>query len=308
MNIYKHYLLGYYGSQIGLPLVNHAGHVIEPSAKKHPWESHDGCELAVTVKGKIIYEVQDQGDVTVPGGYISLMKAGQAHRGKEGIFYPCNLYWFNLNPLSPGSTTRTPFTCDELSRIFAVFNDTDLTVTHASPFLLTLLEQYGEALNEWSKVTPRPALEPDLPAQCSPELVAWLRTLLCTIISEISHCFSYAETSTICPYVRKACTFMNKHFHEEININDVVDYLGVSEVYLYKRFEKEIGQTPNGYLHTLRLEKACELLVSTDKSITEIAMETGFSSSQYFATVFRKYSGETPSVFRRRIISTDETE
>jgi len=48
----------------------------------------------------------------------------------------------------------------------------------------------------------------------------------------------------------------------------------------------------------LRIAKAKELLWNSSKSITDIAMQTGFSSSQYFSRVFRKYAGMTPADYR----------
>ena len=56
--------------------------------------------------------------------------------------------------------------------------------------------------------------------------------------------------------------------------------------------------TPNDYLQRLRLESARSLLAETSRSVTDIAFEVGFNSSQYFSTVFLQYTGLTPSGFR----------
>jgi AraC-like DNA-binding protein len=53
-----------------------------------------------------------------------------------------------------------------------------------------------------------------------------------------------------------------------------------------------------GYLTRLRISRARDLLRSSDHSVTEIAISCGFSSSQYFANVFRRLVGQTPSAFR----------
>jgi transcriptional regulator GlxA family with amidase domain len=62
--------------------------------------------------------------------------------------------------------------------------------------------------------------------------------------------------------------------------------------------------TPNDYLQRLRVTRARDLLVTTSQSVTDIAYATGFSSSQYFSNVFRKYAGTTPSTFRARATRT----
>ena len=52
------------------------------------------------------------------------------------------------------------------------------------------------------------------------------------------------------------------------------------------------------YITMLRMEKSKEMLWNTDRSITDIAMTMGYSSSQYFSNVFRDYTGMTPGKFR----------
>jgi len=56
--------------------------------------------------------------------------------------------------------------------------------------------------------------------------------------------------------------------------------------------------TPNDYLLRLRIRKASELLSDSETSITDIAFRTGFSSSQNFSKVFKKYTGMMPSRYR----------
>ena len=68
-------------------------------------------------------------------------------------------------------------------------------------------------------------------------------------------------------------------------------------------FKSETGLTPNDYVQRLRIGRACEILGGSDESITGIACRMGFSDSQYFARVFRKYMGETPSQYRDRTLA-----
>lgn len=67
-----------------------------------------------------------------------------------------------------------------------------------------------------------------------------------------------------------------------------------------RRFKDEIGLPPMEYLTRRRLEWAGSLLRETDLSVTEIALQAGFPSSQYFATVFKKFTGSTPTDYRRQ--------
>jgi transcriptional regulator GlxA family with amidase domain len=65
-----------------------------------------------------------------------------------------------------------------------------------------------------------------------------------------------------------------------------------------RRFKEEIGLPPMEYLSRRRIERACEFLEQTDWPITHVALEVGFASSQYFATVFRKFTGTAPREYR----------
>jgi AraC-like DNA-binding protein len=296
----------YFGSQIGFPLVNRSGFAIETGSRSNVWKSHPNFELLIVMKGKIVYEVEGKDYVTVPGGYMSLMEGITPHRMKDGFFSPCQALWINLNPVTPESVYQTPYSYEDLKRIINVFASTKATVTRASSLILNLFESYGEALYEWQKITPAPDSNLEEPAQCSHQLMAWIKILICAILYEAAHCYAKAEENTICSLVQKACRFMDEHYQDEIHVKDVVDYLDVSEVYLYKLFGKDLGQTPSVYLRNLRLEKACELLANTDESVTDIAIEVGFTSSQHLASVLRKQAGESPTAFRRRIKSQDE--
>lgn len=61
----------------------------------------------------------------------------------------------------------------------------------------------------------------------------------------------------------------------------------------------------NEYVNKLRIEKSMELLRNTEMSITEIAERMGFSSSRYFSTAFKKYTGITPTQFKESAGKSD---
>lgn len=73
----------------------------------------------------------------------------------------------------------------------------------------------------------------------------------------------------------------------------------VSPATFYRLFRQATGTTPADYLNRLRVEKACELLRETDKSITEIAFQVGFGDSNYFSRAFRKIRGQSPRQCRQ---------
>ena len=76
---------------------------------------------------------------------------------------------------------------------------------------------------------------------------------------------------------------------------------GYSRVHFVRMFRAATGHSPHNYLIRLRLDRARELLVSPTLSLTDIALECGFSSHSHLSRVFRKVLGATPSEYRRSL-------
>ncbi|KMT64226.1 helix-turn-helix transcriptional regulator [Catenovulum maritimum] len=87
------------------------------------------------------------------------------------------------------------------------------------------------------------------------------------------------------------------HYHKELNLETICEQVGTSRAQAIKLFKQHTGQTINQYLTQVRLDKAKSLLLV--KSITETAYEVGFKNPAYFATVFKKQLGMTPSEFQK---------
>ncbi len=76
--------------------------------------------------------------------------------------------------------------------------------------------------------------------------------------------------------------------------------LGMSENTLRREFRRKTGLTPLEFVTSMRIKKAKAMLCETDMDITEISSHLGFSTSQYFATVFSKTTGLTPRDYRKQ--------
>jgi transcriptional regulator GlxA family with amidase domain len=99
-------------------------------------------------------------------------------------------------------------------------------------------------------------------------------------------------------FVAAAITFLNRHLAEPVSMDELVRHVGFSRARIFDLFKAQTGLTPNDYLQRLRVEKAQEQLSQSNRSVTEIALATGFSSGQYFSTVFARYTGVSPTDFR----------
>ena len=91
---------------------------------------------------------------------------------------------------------------------------------------------------------------------------------------------------------------INRNYDSKLNIEELAVQFGLSSRSVRKYFEESLGMSCTEYVTMLRMEKAKEMLWNSDRSITDIAIAMGYSSSQYFSNVFKEYTGMTPGKFR----------
>jgi AraC-like DNA-binding protein len=93
--------------------------------------------------------------------------------------------------------------------------------------------------------------------------------------------------------------YIHEHYMESISLDDAAQDVSVSKEYLARCFRQEMGLTLVTYLNRYRVSQAKALLEKGERNLTEIAMETGFSSSAYFSRVFRQEVGMSPRDYKR---------
>lgn len=130
-----------------------------------------------------------------------------------------------------------------------------------------------------------------------------LTTLLATLFTHGERAGS-AERRDTAPLpgwrLRKAKDIMLAHLSTGIATPDVARHVGLSTHHFLRAFAAATGQTPHQWMLTQRIDRAMALLRKGDLSITEIALELGFSSPSHFATSFRRIAGVTPRQWRDR--------
>jgi len=75
----------------------------------------------------------------------------------------------------------------------------------------------------------------------------------------------------------------------------------LSYAYFSKLFKKTFSQSFSEYVNSIRISESKRLIISTDLSITQIAMNTGFSTTSYYISVFKKLTGITPNAFKKQM-------
>ena len=93
-------------------------------------------------------------------------------------------------------------------------------------------------------------------------------------------------------------TYINNHYREELSLEDVAKFAGFSRYYFSRSFKRQTGYSFKDYLCQKRLQVAMDLLIRTNRSMREVAIESGFGSVATFNRVFREKKGCTPTQYR----------
>lgn len=143
------------------------------------------------------------------------------------------------------------------------------------------------------------------------QIKAYLFELISYIL-DTSQFIKYAKLiSTMSSHsqaVQVACKYMQDHFSEKIEYDDILELSNYSKSQFIKIFKKETGMNITDYLNRCRIEHACSDLINTDKNITEIAIENGFNNIQYFSKRFKETMNCTPREYKSNILQTHNGE
>lgn len=115
--------------------------------------------------------------------------------------------------------------------------------------------------------------------------------------SEQMYCGFGAEESDITEKVKQ---YVQKNYMYDISISQIAEQFGITANYLSTIFKRKTGEKFIDYLTNIRLEAGKRLLVqNVSASVQDIALMVGYNSSRHFSALFQKYTGETPSSYRK---------
>jgi AraC-like DNA-binding protein len=106
----------------------------------------------------------------------------------------------------------------------------------------------------------------------------------------------------LAPYqeMESAVKYLLAHYVEKIDFRSLAKLAHLSLSQFDRRFKLLFKMTPQRFLLRVRIHAACQMLASTDKSILQIALQTGFYDQSYFTKQFLRQTGRTPTAYRRR--------
>ncbi|MBD2020578.1 helix-turn-helix transcriptional regulator [Leptolyngbya sp. FACHB-36] len=92
--------------------------------------------------------------------------------------------------------------------------------------------------------------------------------------------------------------YIYAHLDRDIALSDIANTLNLSQYHFCRLFKQSTSVTPHQYLTQCRIDRAKQLLQTTQLTITEIAFAVGLTNHSSFTRLFRQYVGVSPKVFR----------
>ncbi len=126
-----------------------------------------------------------------------------------------------------------------------------------------------------------------------------ISTLIYRLLVELVSSGTAANDNKGINTVIGAKEYIAEHLDEEITTNILAEELHLSPTHLSRLFRQHTGFSPYDYVIAVRISKAKEYLLTTDKSITDIAYLTGFNSQANFIYCFKNHEGISPGKFRK---------
>ena len=275
-----------HGNQIGLPMLIHVSRVRSHTASRVTWHSHEGFELVFLVDGATAYEFAGRTTVDLRGGHFLVVPPGLVHRGLQDVRSPSTICGLALKASPPSAWKRTTFTAADVRHLRTALENASRKVHPFNPALRWLVRRLMEETASY----------PGSPHRAEAGIA--LRALICAVLVEAMRQMLMPVTVPK-QFVAAAVAYLRQHLHEPVGMADLVRHVGFSRARMFDMFKAQTGLTPHDYLQRMRIEKAQEQLRQTMLSVTDIGMAVGFSSGQYFSTVFARYSGVSPTGFRK---------
>ena len=112
----------------------------------------------------------------------------------------------------------------------------------------------------------------------------------------------FVSTDTIADrrLFREAVSYIDNHYMERLQLNSMAKLAAMSPTYFSYMFKVLKGLTFVQYVNGLRIKRALDLLRLTDKSVYEIAFESGFNNISHFNRIFKRETGMSPNKYRVR--------
>jgi AraC-like DNA-binding protein len=274
-------------------------HILEIALKKNNsvqlnslhTTSTNSVRIYFVVDGKFEWIINEQYHILYPGD-LALILPGQTFRGEKDILNIGTLSWLHLeiekintNGMSLGNWSHlSKNECLAIGKVLLVNNATVLRLKEG----LTILQMLRDELTtqEIGFVT----------------RVNQLIDELFIVIARQSTRQNNSQRDFPQTFMKLEQTLRQNLAHQW-TVEEMAALTGLGTTTFTEKVKKYTGFSPLNYLINIRISEAIKLLNRQEENVTDIALQTGFYSSQHFSTTFKKLTGYTPSDFRKRNFS-----
>ena len=249
-----------------------------------PHAHDDAYEICLIVKGGVDWWVEDE-LYEITHGQVFITRPGERHGGVDAVMHPNELYWVQVR--WPAKGPLPGLSAAESSRLARALSNIKHRCFPASP---DLARHYERMLSEH--------------ARRGPEAIVSARAALHALLVDVlrdhqAHARNLRDARRQSSSgVTQAKKIIDARLDQPLRLNELADELGMSVSHFRQRFVKELGISPGRYVVSRRVTFAKKLLHDPALSITQIATQLGFSSSQHLATTFRQWTGVSPTAYR----------
>lgn len=258
--------------------------------EEYPPRKHNKEYMFNPSNGRVLSEYQLL--YIVDGAGVLLTRHGGKHRIKAGdmfLIFPGEWHSYTPDEESGWKEYWIGFTGANIdNRVASGFFSTDSPVYHIG-YNETAVDLYREAIRIATRQEPY-----------FQQLLAGLVNHLLGLMFMTNRLNRIQADSGTPRIIERAKAFMQESLEDDIKMPDVADHLNISYTTFRHVFRKYTGLSPAQYLINLRIHRAKEMLRGTKAPIKEIAIILHFENPEYFATLFRKKTGLSPSEFRNQ--------
>lgn len=99
-------------------------------------------------------------------------------------------------------------------------------------------------------------------------------------------------------YVDECKQYIAANIFKKLRVQDIANSIGINSIYLERIFKENVGTSITSYILKEKIERSKNLLIYSDRSITEISIYLSFSSESHFGKTFKRITGKTPNQYR----------
>ena len=252
-------------------------------------QRHRKIQLTFMLEGILQWKAPDGREIKLKGGEYCITRPGDTFHVPYNVLAPCHVIWMLIDPYGKDAQKDSLFSKKELkqmSRVLTGSGDFVIKTPPATAFYLKEIQKISQTSSK-SRID-------ELDMQKIRLCLMGIFIESVKIASQGVFYDDWPETGL----VRQVKQIVLEHPHEFLNTQEIAVRFNLSDSLFSKKFRKETGISLADFVRRIKLEESVKLIRHSSKSITEIAYSLGFCSSQYYATLFKKYFGKTPRQFR----------